>query len=196
MITSVSFDWKAKVSSNEMFNPSMVCFCDIPIEDLGIHVAKYGLFGIAFRKQYLVQRGATPVFYVARDSAKEHEPLLGAQFDANFAPLKRLHLPLHGATKEIYDRDLSQLMLFMYGHVFSYFKFFDSGEAEDGRRNFYMEREWRVLGNVEFQLADVERLLIPRAYRERLRDACPEFQGQLSFTDGHARPGTRRRKTI
>src|ERR1039457_5940254 len=45
-----------------------VCFCDIPLGDLDLHVRKYGAFGIAFLKSLLVPRGATPVFYVAENA--------------------------------------------------------------------------------------------------------------------------------
>jgi ribosomal protein L24E len=47
----------------------MVCFCDIPIGDLGIHIKKYGQFGLAFKKSFLIERGANPVLYVERNSA-------------------------------------------------------------------------------------------------------------------------------
>jgi hypothetical protein len=58
-----------KFSSNNLINPDMVCFCDIPIGDLGIHIKKYGQFGLAFKKSFLIERGANPVLYVERNSA-------------------------------------------------------------------------------------------------------------------------------
>ena len=43
----------------------VVCFCDIPVSDFAIHTTKYGCFGVAFSKQYLLGRkGAAPVHYV------------------------------------------------------------------------------------------------------------------------------------
>lgn len=45
-----------------------VCFCDIPVADLQIHSTKYSRFGLAFRKEFLVQQGANPIFYVAKES--------------------------------------------------------------------------------------------------------------------------------
>jgi hypothetical protein len=59
----------ARLSSNELFCPNVICFCDIPLADLPIHMAKYSKFGLAFTKSFLADRGATPVFYVARDAA-------------------------------------------------------------------------------------------------------------------------------
>ena len=46
----------------------MVCFCDIPDSDLAIHVNKYSRFGLAFKKEFLIAKGACPVFYVANES--------------------------------------------------------------------------------------------------------------------------------
>jgi hypothetical protein len=46
----------------------VVCFCDIPVIDLAIHVRKYSKFGLAFKKAFLIERGACPVFYVANES--------------------------------------------------------------------------------------------------------------------------------
>lgn len=46
----------------------MICFCDIPADDLHLHMQKYGHFGIAFLKSLLVPKGANPVFYIAEQS--------------------------------------------------------------------------------------------------------------------------------
>jgi hypothetical protein len=41
----------------------------IPDTDLAIHVRKYSPFGLAFKKEFLIARGACPlVFYVANES--------------------------------------------------------------------------------------------------------------------------------
>jgi hypothetical protein len=57
------------VAANEFVAPEMVCFCDIPVRDLGIHTSKYSRFGLGFPKAFLVRQGASPVHYVARDAA-------------------------------------------------------------------------------------------------------------------------------
>ena len=41
--------------------------------------------------------------------------------------------------------------------VFSFIKFFDDSTSDDDAANVYMEREWRVLGDVNFGLANVHR---------------------------------------
>lgn len=63
----------------ESLSAPVVCFCDIPAHDLDIHTEKYGRFGIAFKKDFLVERGATPVFYVAKTAPSM--PLLLNMFE-------------------------------------------------------------------------------------------------------------------
>jgi Putative abortive phage resistance protein AbiGi, antitoxin len=45
-----------------------ICFCDIPVTDLEIHMNKYSRFGLSFLKHFLVDQGANPVLYVAKNS--------------------------------------------------------------------------------------------------------------------------------
>ena len=49
---------------NLLYSLYVICFADIPAADLGLHIKKYSPFGIAFSKEFLIQRGASPVFYV------------------------------------------------------------------------------------------------------------------------------------
>jgi hypothetical protein len=45
-----------------------ICFCDIPVTDLEIHMNKYSRFGLSFLKSFLRDKGANPVLYVAKKS--------------------------------------------------------------------------------------------------------------------------------
>lgn len=56
-------------SQDAMYVPHAVCFCDIPVEHLALHMSKYSKFGLSFQKAFLVGKGATPVFYLAMDSS-------------------------------------------------------------------------------------------------------------------------------
>jgi hypothetical protein len=57
-----------ELSENTMYNPDMICFCDIPFSDLGIHMHKYGGFGVSFPKNFIVCQGGTPVFYIPKQA--------------------------------------------------------------------------------------------------------------------------------
>jgi hypothetical protein len=61
---NLSVNESARVSQNEMYLPQVVCFCDIPLQDLAIHVVKYSRFGISFDKDFICNHGGTPVFYI------------------------------------------------------------------------------------------------------------------------------------
>ena len=73
------FDWEGilisktdvnkNISGNEMFISRMVCFCDIPFGDLNVHMKKYSAFGLAFPKKFAVSQGASPMMYIAQNSA-------------------------------------------------------------------------------------------------------------------------------
>ena len=75
------------------------------------------------------------------------------------------------------------MILFVTTSIFGFVKGFDSSLAEADPDNYYMEREWRVMGNVQFELHEVERIILPRAYSVRVRLDIPAFFGQLHFAD-------------
>ena len=59
---------EARFSENYMYSSQVICFCDIPVNDLGIHMDKYSHFALSFLKSFLVQKGANPVFYISKNS--------------------------------------------------------------------------------------------------------------------------------
>jgi hypothetical protein len=61
-------DFSQPLSTDQALKYEVVCFCDIPEPDLPIHVSKYSRFGLAFKKSFLIAKGACPVFYVANES--------------------------------------------------------------------------------------------------------------------------------
>lgn len=61
-------DGQKALSGNDAIKCTSVCFCDIPVKALAVHMKKYGPFGAAFAKQLLLRSGATPVHYVARNA--------------------------------------------------------------------------------------------------------------------------------
>ena len=64
----------AKISQNKMYLPQMVCFSDIPVEDLTLHVKKYSRFGISFNKDFVVKQGGVPVHYIPAQSHVKASP--------------------------------------------------------------------------------------------------------------------------
>lgn len=76
-----------------------------------------------------------------------------------------------------------ELQRFFDFHIFSYFKFFDHRKPDDDPENFYFEREWRIVGNVNFTVDDVKTVFFPRRYSNEFREAFPKYAGQVIFTD-------------
>lgn len=152
---------------------------------------KYGEFGISFSKPFLVSQGASPVFYVSSRSTvndgRRSRVTLADHFDQRTSIYQQL-------AEEAVRPDWPDLTLqdgaslrnhalllqeFIDYHFLSFVKFFDPSHLDDDQENYYMEREWRVFGNVEFGLADVARLTVPRAYQSKLKDDLPDYSGAV-----------------
>ena len=174
----------AKFSDEGMYDPLVVCFCDIPVADLSIHMEKYKQFGLAFTKEFLVKKEARPVFYMTQAKAKEFDALAdryGRLFSST--NLGRL-VKEEKLTTEEYSL-FEQLRVYLDFNVFSLCKPFDERRTSDvDPQNFYMEREWRVHGNVHFDVTDVYRIIIPQEYSAQFRQDMSEYCGQLTYSDG------------
>jgi hypothetical protein len=178
-------NYSRALSRHDKYLSAAICFCDIPLDDLAIHTTKYGRFGLSFPKTFLVQRGASPVFYVAATSPTDeiapperqyqgHQMLPRAELfdmaekeyaDQIVRPGQPVSSPV-GATP--YRDPLERFKAFANGYLFPFLKFFDPEKPDDDPENYYMEREWRVLGVVVFNTTDIAKVTIPQAYRGRL----------------------------
>jgi len=200
------------ICSDELIDSQIVCFCDIPLPELSIHVTKYSRFGLAFPKAFLVRQGANPVYYVARDSVvpanvwPRSEPVIRSEHHrdpysarpeapdpvtrcAYFNEAARLYNSEYTyryaitaqAEKQGNDflrvDDLNKFLTFQF---LAFVKFFDPTLPEDDLDNYYMEREWRVLGDVTFKLDDIARVVVPPGYEERLKADLPAYGGEVS----------------
>jgi Putative abortive phage resistance protein AbiGi, antitoxin len=153
-----SFDWDVDVDSGELMIPEITCYCDIPFESLGIHIQKYGAFGISFGKEFLIKMGARPVTYVPLQLRSEekwargtlHRTTLGRDWQNIWNGFyKHLILPAEQESNIHYSdvepasaRDAVFAMEKLVVHdFFAFLKVFDSSLADDVPENYYMERE-------------------------------------------------------
>ncbi len=181
-----------RMSDNEVFMPNVVCFCDIPVEDLDLHMKKYSHFGLGFLKKHLILKGANPVFYIAKNSALSNGKLRKSLFDYMIDQFNFLFFHEENKileTQRKADKDASrfeidwkELKNFLALHVFSFIKFFDDAKSEDDQDNYYMEREWRLLGALKFDINDIYRIILPREYSERFKKDIPNYFGQVTFS--------------
>jgi len=197
-ISSNSIAMDELLSSNEMFSVSAVCFCDIPLNDLGLHMGKYGRFGLVFQKRFAIAAGASPVSYLAKNAFIREvggSRMLRAEYFDKV--MRDAFWPVHaflwtgGREPGTEDQDLHTLMDAFPGirahraaerlsrrlgsldellskYVLGYLKCFDDQLADDDPNNFYLEREWRAVLPVRFELPDLAHVVVPRAYAARL----------------------------
>ena len=165
--------WPCNLSNGELVAPETVCFCDIPMQCLGIHMSKYSHFGLSFAKAFMRNNyGCNPVYYVSGDSpCTDHRYVLkdrkrkttwGAFFQKAFDEWY----------PQIQERDPSELsrienllLWYVLGHV----KVFDSTMPQNDPKNYYMEREWRLIGSMSFRPQDVARVILPTQYEDTFR---------------------------
>jgi hypothetical protein len=149
------------IPPGELYRPQVVCFCDIPVSDLEIHMRKYSPFGLSFLKPFLIDKGANPVFYIARNSkvlrffagredeltperVVSREQLFAHNIREQNALFWRLLLgdpPLHnnGLLVEHLEehQTLSTLQSFLNVYVFSFLKIFDDTTTDEVPENFF-----------------------------------------------------------
>jgi hypothetical protein len=178
--------YTADFTKNEMYEPSMVCFCDIPVCDLSIHIKKYSPFGLSFDKEFIACKGGGPVYYVSKTAApawpvgQDSEEDRGHVFDQKIKECYHLLDDLICAENEWSDR-ARIVQSFLGGSIFAYTKCFDHTLMDRHNDNYYFEREWRVLGNLKFNIRDVRRIIIPENYAVKFRKDFPGYCGQLTF---------------
>jgi hypothetical protein len=160
-----------------------ICFCDIPVTDLEIHMTKYSRFGLSFLKPFLVGKGANPVLYVANNSPALPFGLSGTRSGDEVWPRRRVFKGNIELLEDYRDKFPLTLKFFLDMLVFSFIKYFDDSTSDEDEANVYMEREWRVLGDVNFALADVHRVFMPESYAEHFRADLPNYTRQLTFSD-------------
>jgi Putative abortive phage resistance protein AbiGi, antitoxin len=75
-------------------------------------------------------------------------------------------------------KDLRTMLLYqtaVEAVLFGHLKFYDPSLPADHCDNYYMEREWRVNGWVPFSLGDIQRVLVPPQYVQRMWETYPEL---------------------
>lgn len=207
------------VSENQLVSPEIVCFCDIPVEELAIHTAKYSRFGLGFSKDFLLALGANPVFYVARGANttlelksrgehpdffvdEENGGLLAANVprgeyldrlrERHFEVLENARAAFQNVA-DAYERGKTDpqmmrrqlvgfvdYMIASFSYLFGYMKVFDPSLPDNDPDNYYMEREWRVIGRVPFSLENVVRVLLPPEFEKRFREDFPAYSGAIT----------------
>ncbi len=120
-----------------------VCFSEIPPGQWSRLAERRGSeYGIAFTKEFLVSRGVGPIWYARKDT------------------------PHYVAFQELMESAVGDVD----SPVWKLTPMVDApGPAGRGVYEFEWEREWRVLGNLEFNSEDVAFLILPERNHEAAR---------------------------
>lgn len=195
----MSINWHADVAAGELVVPEVICFCDIPPESLQIHYGKYGHVGLGFPRSKLAQRGARPVIYypmrpqdyrsgwgsvhgvltvedwkAAYDGFHEHV-IAPSGGGTRMRTLGRKPVDAEEAIHAVNDMVTKDFLAFL--------KAFDCDLPDDEPRNYYMEREWRMLGHYSFVLNDVSSIFVPSALVSGFAKDFPDLLGVIRISD-------------
>lgn len=182
---TIKSDNQKPLSSNESYIPEMVCFCDIPLGDIKLHIKKYSPFGISFPKNYLITKGANPVWYISQNSTIGPNPNDLWTKNCKYHNDKHkyvLQLEEYMKNNASFDDRLKNEILCYFLHIFSYMKFFEAEKKDLDEENYYMEREWRLCGVLDFENIDnIHRIILPKSAIVQFRKDFPNYLGQISY---------------
>ncbi len=162
LIASTPMGWAAAGPSPH--SQRVVSFSETPLEHIYSLVAdiagrqiRLRPYGLAFTKLRARDIGANPVWYVDRTAGARHQWALAQAIDAALA---QLDTPA--------KFDASPL-----ARVFPFLE--PMGTWPDRQREFWWEREWRHLGDLQFRLRDVALWLCPE---EQIEDFEAQILGE------------------
>lgn len=187
-VTRLVVNPSASIIRDSLVAPNIVCFCDIPLDSMAIHYTKYGRFGVGIDRSYLARYGCRPVMYFPYrpdDRGTAYGRCLIEDIEAKYRKLYELadaedveeysrsmgEVPEHAQMSCIEDAFSKDFLAFV--------KAYDYTLPKEHADCFYMEREWRRIGNVMFTEDSLRQVVIPRAFRERLLAVHPELETKL-----------------
>lgn len=185
-------DWRQRLETETLIIPDVTCFADIPIDALSIHTSKYGKFGLGLTKSLLIRYGTRPVMYFPT----RHDDCLGA---TGTSMLREIESVIRGFN-EFYvepqesaeewtrimgeiprspDDVVSALESILLREFLAFIKPYNSELTDGDPNNYYMEREWRKLGNMPFKLEQVTSVAVARNYQVRMESDFPQLKGRI-----------------
>lgn len=138
-----------------------VCLSEIPIHLISRLAERRGSYAIGFSKQFLLESGGGPVWYVELGGFPE------------MAVNELISIAMRSDDPDNHP-------------IFNITPFIDSpGDYPGGNYRFEWEREWRKVGDLQFNTEDVKFLVIPEDLHEQARrffeDAFRDKSGPAYF---------------
>lgn len=190
---SYTINWEESLLSENLIVPTVTCYADIPWDSLGLHIRKYGKFGLSFRKDKLIQFGARPVTYIPtraddvlgiggatllRDVEavfKGYNALVSSQLPESDEPYSRGL----GSAPRTRDEAIELMEAIVEKYFLSFLKPFNSELDVDDPENFYMEREWRKYGKLMFSPEDVVAVVVANGFGPLMTEAFPKYAHKI-----------------
>jgi hypothetical protein len=143
----------------------------------------------------MISRAANPVFYVGMDLTLSANNLVTrgkpdlVQEPGYWDEGVQHYLQIMGYLPDLKktcpdmpsDFEISRMLNMFDLRILSFIKPVDLNKLDDDRhvRNVYMEREWRIVGKLEFALADVSRVVLPKTFVDEFQKDIPALAGKL-----------------
>ncbi len=178
-----TFDKSGDILTEQLLVPEIVCFADIPFPSLGLHSKKYGRFAVSLHRAHLVRYGTRPVTYFPYDPSDIGQVVDGVgalrNIEATYRGV-RLHRTSDaeqalGVVPSTLEEALQAAEYVLSIQVLAFLKPFNNTLHRDDERNYYMEREWRRLGNVLFEPKHVASVVLPESFIQRINVDEPEY---------------------
>jgi hypothetical protein len=98
----------------------------------------------------------------------------------------------HPAVERLYVK-LDRLLQFFDAYVFGHVKCFNDELPLDSADNYYMEREWRAVTRVDFEMGDLAFVIVPKTFEARLKsDFSAIPPDKVRFAEDCRHAGARR----
>lgn len=122
-----------------------VCFSEVPLHLINRLVERRGSYGVGFTKDHILQRGGGPIWYV--ENGSEMSIAMNLLIEQALGTNNPDEEPIWRITPFI---DLP-------------------GDYPGGAYRFEWEREWRIVGDLQFSENDVAFLIIPEELHQQAR---------------------------
>ncbi len=188
----------AGLVSGELMKVPAICFCDIPRDALRLHIKKYSQFGLSFSKRFLSDNGAKPVIYIPLKSKTcAGQKDRASDFPQRLTTLVKALTELERVTTatqnnpQVIVRSVKKLVSiavaqrqFLTDEVYDFIKMFDEDLPLEHKRNYYMEREWRLVKNgpqtqLKFKLSTVKHIVVPREFHKSILNEFPQLKNKV-----------------
>jgi hypothetical protein len=187
----ITFNWDKNLLTEELIVPTVTCFCDIPFEGLEIHTQKYGMFGISFSRDLVIRYGARPVIYIpvhknnfmsiyGINMLSDLEQIYRGFYEQVIEPIaKTTWSTTMGEKPNSPENACLAVDSILTKEFLSYLKPFNAELADEHPDNFYLEREWRKFGNLQFQPIEVKHILVAKEFANRLEVERPIYSDKI-----------------